>query len=53
MIKRRRFSKLPTQANYYPLPSVGYIQDNQTRLTIVTGQPLGVASMASGQFEVI
>ncbi|XP_053596430.1 alpha-mannosidase 2 [Microplitis demolitor] len=53
MIKRRRFSKLPTQANYYPLPSVGYIQDNQTRLTIVTGQPLGVASMASGQFEIM
>ncbi|XP_057324018.1 alpha-mannosidase 2-like [Microplitis mediator] len=53
MIKRQRFSKLPTQANYYPLPSVGYIQDEQTRLTIVTGQPLGAASMASGQFEIM
>ncbi|XP_057331661.1 alpha-mannosidase 2x-like isoform X2 [Microplitis mediator] len=51
MIKRQRFLKLPTQANYYPLPTVGYIQDKKTRLTIVTGQPLGAASMASGQFE--
>ncbi|KAG8042222.1 hypothetical protein G9C98_000213 [Cotesia typhae] len=53
MIKRQKFSKLPTQANYYPLPSVGYIQDNQMRLTVVTGQPLGAASMASGQFEIM
>ncbi|CAD6225615.1 GSCOCG00011841001-RA-CDS [Cotesia congregata] len=53
MIKRQRFSKLPTQANYYPLPVVGYIQDKQMRLTVVTGQPLGAASMPSGQFEIM
>lgn len=52
MIKRQRFPKLPTQANYYPLPAAGYIEDKKVRLTVVTGQPLGASSMASGQFEV-
>lgn len=52
MIKRQRFPKLPTQANYYPLPAAGYIEDKKVRLTVITGQPLGAASMASGQFEV-
>lgn len=29
-----------------------YIEDKRVRLTIATAQPLGVASMASGQLEV-
>lgn len=29
-----------------------YIEDKRVRLTITTAQPLGVASMASGQLEV-
>lgn len=52
IIKRQRFAKLPTQANYYPLAGVGYIEDKKARLTIATAQPLGATSMASGQFEV-
>lgn len=52
MIKRQRFSKLPVQANYYPMASSAYIQDTRARLTIATAQPLGVTSMASGQLEV-
>lgn len=52
MIKRERFSKIPTQGNYYPLAAAGYIEDERVRMTIVTGQPLGAASMSSGQFEV-
>ncbi|KAF7988744.1 hypothetical protein HCN44_007054 [Aphidius gifuensis] len=53
MIRRQRFSKLPIQANYYPLPAAGYIEDKRARLTILTGQPLGAASMGSGQFEIM
>ncbi|XP_074094930.1 alpha-mannosidase 2-like isoform X2 [Cotesia typhae] len=53
MIRRQRFLKLPVQANYYPLPAAGYIQDDKTRLTILSGQPLGAASMAPGQFEIM
>merc|ERR1719464_2280648 len=53
MIKRKRYSKLPIQANFYPLPSMGYIQDSESRLSLVCGQPLGGTSAASGQLEVM
>lgn len=52
MIKRQRFPKLPTQGNYYPMAASAYIEDKRVRLTVVTGQPLGVSSMAPGQIEV-
>jgi len=54
MIKRKRFlDKLPIQANYYPMPAATYIEDSSLRLTLLGRQPLGTASMASGQLEVI
>lgn len=49
LIKRQRFNKLPLQANYYPVPSQMYIQDDSYRLTLLSGQPLGGASLESGQ----
>lgn len=48
-IKRKRFTKLPIQANYYPIPTGIYIEDNSTRLTLLTAQPLGGSSLASGE----
>lgn len=48
-IKRKRFTKLPIQANYYPIPAGLYIEDESTRLTLLTAQPLGGASLASGE----
>lgn len=53
MIRRTRYQKLPIQANFYPVPSMGYIQDNSTRISIISGQPLGGTSAASGQIEVM
>ncbi|XP_054262638.1 alpha-mannosidase 2 isoform X2 [Macrosteles quadrilineatus] len=53
MIKRKRFSKLPLQANYYPMPTAMYIEDDDTRLTLLSAQPLGVASLREGQIEVM
>ncbi|XP_051548629.1 alpha-mannosidase 2x-like isoform X2 [Myxocyprinus asiaticus] len=50
---RRFFQKLPLQANFYPMPTMAYIQDSQYRLTLHTAQALGVSSLASGQLEVI
>ncbi|XP_058854975.1 alpha-mannosidase 2x-like isoform X2 [Acipenser ruthenus] len=50
---RRYFHKLPLQANFYPMPSMAYIQDVQHRLTLHTAQALGVASLKSGELEVI
>ena len=50
MIKRKRMlEKLPLQANYYPVPSMAYIQDAQSRLTLVSKQPLGGSSLSEGQ----
>ena len=52
MIKRtRRLEKLPLQANYYPVASMAYIQDQSSRLTLVTKQPLGGSSLSEGQVE--
>lgn len=53
IIKRKRFHKLPIQANYYPIPSMAYIEDSTTRLTILTGSPLGTSSLKEGQIEIM
>lgn len=54
MIRRRRqVPKLPIQANYYPMPSMAYIQDSTSRLSIISKQPLGCTSLESGQLEVM
>uniref|UniRef100_H3A005 Alpha-mannosidase n=1 Tax=Latimeria chalumnae TaxID=7897 RepID=H3A005_LATCH len=50
---RRTMSKLPLQANFYPLTTMAYIQDDSVRLTLHSAQSLGVASLKSGQLEVI
>lgn len=53
MLRRIRFKKLPLQANYYPIPTMAYIEDDHYRLTIVTGSPLGTSSLKSGQIELM
>lgn len=53
IIKRKRMDKLPLQANYYPVPSAMYIQDDSWRLTILSGQPLGGASLKAGEMELM
>nr|CAH7768407.1 unnamed protein product [Callosobruchus chinensis] len=53
ILRRKRFTKLPLQANYYPMPTMAFIEDSETRLTVVTGSPLGCSSLSSGQLEVM
>ena len=53
MIKRKRYDKLPLQANFYPVPSMAYIQDKSSRLSLISGQPLGGSSAASGALEIM
>ncbi|XP_035246262.1 alpha-mannosidase 2 isoform X2 [Anguilla anguilla] len=50
---RKTMAKLPLQANFYPMTTMAYIQDPNARLTLLSGQSLGVASLKSGQVEVI
>ncbi|XP_042238081.1 alpha-mannosidase 2x-like isoform X2 [Homarus americanus] len=51
--KRMRYSKLPLQANYYPIPSQAFIQDKEHRLSLLSAQPLGGSSLKNGQLEVM
>ena len=53
MIKRKRYDKLPLQANFYPVPSMAYIQDKTSRLSLISGQPLGGSSAVSGALEIM
>jgi len=53
VIRRKRYAKLPIQGNWYPIPTMAYIQDKKTRLTLVSHQPLGGSSMASGNLEIM
>uniref|UniRef100_A0A6Q2Y998 Alpha-mannosidase n=1 Tax=Esox lucius TaxID=8010 RepID=A0A6Q2Y998_ESOLU len=50
---RRTMAKLPLQANFYPMTSMAYLQDSGTRMTLLSAQSLGSASLKSGQLEVI
>lgn len=53
VMRRIRFPKLPIQANYYPIPTMAFIEDKSTRLSIVTGTPLGCSSLKEGQLEIM
>lgn len=53
ILKRVNLNKLPLQGNYYPVPSSIYIEDELTRLTLLSAQPLGGSSLTSGQIDIM
>jgi alpha-mannosidase II len=53
IIKRERLKKIPLQANYYPVPSAIFIQDENFRLSLLSGQPLGGSSLKGGEIEIM
>ncbi|XP_025418812.1 alpha-mannosidase 2 [Sipha flava] len=53
MTRRKYYKKLPIQGNFYPMSSAMYIEDDTTRISLLSVQPLGASSLHNGQMEVI
>ncbi|KRY16903.1 Coatomer subunit beta' [Trichinella patagoniensis] len=52
MIKRKYFSKIPLQGNFYPMTTAAFIEDSAHRLTLLSAQANGVTSIKPGWIEV-
>ncbi|RAL40093.1 hypothetical protein DM860_008233 [Cuscuta australis] len=54
MSRRETYDKIPVQGNYYPIPSLAFMQGpNGQRFSIHTRQSLGVASLKDGWLEIM
>lgn len=54
MSRRETYDKIPLQGNYYPMPSLAFMQgSNGQRFTVHTRQSLGVASLKNGWLEIM
>ncbi|XP_063674233.1 alpha-mannosidase 2x-like [Bolinopsis microptera] len=45
--------KLKIQGNFFPMPSTAFIQDSETRFSVLSSEPHGVASLKEGYLEVV
>lgn len=54
MSRRETYDKIPLQGNYYPMPSLAFMQgSNGQRFSVHTRQSLGVASPKDGWLEIM
>ena len=54
MSRRETYDKIPIQGNYYPIPSLAFIQgSNGHRFSVHSRQSLGVASLQNGWLEIM
>ncbi|XP_070706732.1 alpha-mannosidase 2 [Pempheris klunzingeri] len=53
MQQRRTLSKLPLQANFYPMTSASFLQDSASRVSLLSAQSQAVASLSPGELEVV
>lgn len=53
-MRRETYSKIPLQGNYYPMPSLAFLQcPGGRRFSIHSRQALGVASLHKGELEIM
>ncbi|KAL0350960.1 UNVERIFIED_CONTAM: Alpha-mannosidase 2 [Sesamum radiatum] len=54
MSRRETYDKIPVQGNYYPMPSLAFMQGSKgERFSVHTRQSLGVASLKNGWLEIM
>ncbi|KAI3748059.1 hypothetical protein L6452_10891 [Arctium lappa] len=54
MSRRETYDKIPLQGNYYPMPSLAFMQESKgQRFSVHTRQSLAVASPNNGWFEIM
>ncbi|XP_050406527.2 alpha-mannosidase 2x [Patella vulgata] len=53
LIRRKTNSNLRIEANYYPMTSMAMLEDNTQRLSLLSAQSHGVASLENGWLEVM
>jgi len=53
VMRRRRFSTFPVEANYYPATSAVFVEDDRLRLSLLSSQPSGVTSHTEGSLEIM
>ena len=49
LVQRKMMDKLPLQGNFYPMPTTALLQDQTHRLSLLTAQAHGVASLETGE----
>ncbi|KAF8399347.1 hypothetical protein HHK36_015212 [Tetracentron sinense] len=54
MSRRETYDKIPLQGNYYPMPSLSFMQGSSgNRFSVHSRQSLGVASLKNGWLEIM
>jgi len=54
MSRRQTYDKIPLQGNYYPMPSLAFLQDSLgSRFSVHSKQSLGAASLKNGWLEIM
>ncbi|PWZ07755.1 Alpha-mannosidase 2 [Zea mays] len=52
--RRQTYDKIPLQGNYYPMPSLAFLQDSHgNRFSVHSKQSLGAASLKNGWLEIM
>ena len=53
VMQRKRFKNFPMEANYYPSTTFVYLEDEKTRVSLISSQSLGASSQGTGSLEVM